>query len=102
MDLTKLKNAELFLFDMDGTLYLGDEVYEGAIELMEDLPRLGKKYIYLTNNSIHLHFPRQMFNSLSNLFRFHLEMVNKIYNLLYINRRLVSRSFQHIGLVIEV
>ena len=51
MDLTKLKNCELFLFDMDGTLYLGDEVYEGAIALMEDLPRLGKRYIYLTNNS---------------------------------------------------
>ena len=51
MDTKKLKNVELFLFDMDGTLYLGDEVYEGAIELMNDLPRLGKKYIYLTNNS---------------------------------------------------
>ncbi len=51
LDCTKLRNCELFLFDMDGTLYLGDEVYEGAIALMEDLPRLGKKYIYLTNNS---------------------------------------------------
>ena len=51
MDLTKLQNAELFLFDMDGTLYLGDNVYDGAIDLMEDLPRLGRKYIYLTNNS---------------------------------------------------
>ncbi|MBO6014775.1 MAG: HAD-IIA family hydrolase [Oscillospiraceae bacterium] len=51
MDYRKLKECELFLFDMDGTLYLGDEVYEGAIELMEDLPRLGKRYIYLTNNS---------------------------------------------------
>lgn len=51
MDCEKLKNVELFLFDMDGTLYLGDEVYEGAIDLMNDLPRLGKKYIYLTNNS---------------------------------------------------
>ena len=40
-----------FALDMDGTLYLGDNVYEGAVELMEDLPRLGKKYIYLTNNS---------------------------------------------------
>lgn len=51
MNYDKLKNCELFLFDMDGTLYLGDNVYEGAIELIEDLPRLGKKYIYLTNNS---------------------------------------------------
>ena len=51
IDYTALRNCELFLFDMDGTLYLGDDVYEGAIALMEDLPRLGKKYIYLTNNS---------------------------------------------------
>lgn len=49
--MSKLSNCRLFLFDMDGTLYLGDNVYEGAIELMEDLPSLGKKYIYLTNNS---------------------------------------------------
>ena len=51
MDYTRLKNCELFLFDMDGTLYLGDEVYDGARELMFDFPRMGKKYIYLTNNS---------------------------------------------------
>lgn len=51
MDYNKLKQCELFLFDMDGTLYLGDEVYAGAIELMNDLPALGKKNIYLTNNS---------------------------------------------------
>ena len=50
-DYTTLKACELFLFDMDGTLYLGDDVYDGAIALMEDLPRLGKQYIYLTNNS---------------------------------------------------
>lgn len=47
----KLKEVELFLFDMDGTLYLGDTVYDGAVSLMEDLPRLGKRYMYLTNNS---------------------------------------------------
>ena len=50
-DYEKLRSCELFLFDMDGTLYLGDNVYPGAIELMEDLPKLGKRYIYLTNNS---------------------------------------------------
>lgn len=51
-DFSKLNNCELFLFDMDGTLYLGDEVFEGARELMYDFPNLtNKKYIYLTNNS---------------------------------------------------
>ncbi len=51
MDLNKLRNCELFLFDMDGTLYLGDLVYPGAVELMDLLPKIGKQYIYLTNNS---------------------------------------------------
>ncbi len=51
MDYKKLRDCELFLFDMDGTLYLGDEVYDGAVALMEGLPLLGKRYIYLTNNS---------------------------------------------------
>ena len=51
MDFEKLRNCELFLFDMDGTLYLGDEVFPGAIELMNALPQMGKRYIYLTNNS---------------------------------------------------
>ena len=51
MNYDKLKACELFLFDMDGTLYLGDDVYPGARELMDLLPRLGKRYIYLTNNS---------------------------------------------------
>ena len=51
IDYTALRACELFLFDMDGTLYLGDDVYDGAIALMEDLPALGKRYIYLTNNS---------------------------------------------------
>lgn len=50
-DYAKLRNCELFVFDMDGTLYLGDNVYDGAIELLEALPGLGRKYIYLTNNS---------------------------------------------------
>lgn len=50
-DYSKLRSCELFLFDMDGTLYLGDNVFPGAVELIEDLPALGIKYIYLTNNS---------------------------------------------------
>ncbi len=51
MEYSKLKECERFLFDMDGTLYLGDDVYPGARELMEALPALGKRYIYLTSNS---------------------------------------------------
>lgn len=51
MDYTKIRNCKLFLLDMDGTLYLGDEVFKGAIEYINTLSETGRKYIYLTNNS---------------------------------------------------
>lgn len=47
----KLKECELFILDMDGTLYLGDDVFEGAVDFIHTLERTGKQYIYLTNNS---------------------------------------------------
>ena len=47
----KLNECRLFLLDMDGTLYLGDDVFDGAVEFIHTLQRLGKAYIYLTNNS---------------------------------------------------
>ena len=36
---------------MDGTLYLGDSVLPGAMEFIRALERMGKRWIYLTNNS---------------------------------------------------
>jgi len=47
----KLKKTELFLLDMDGTLYLGDEVFDGAVDFVRRISESGKRYIYLTNNS---------------------------------------------------
>lgn len=47
----KLRKCGLFLLDMDGTLYLGDEVICGAVEFVETLGKTGRQYIYLTNNS---------------------------------------------------
>lgn len=47
----RLREAELFLLDMDGTLYLGDTVLEGAVEFIRSLESSGRRYIYLTNNS---------------------------------------------------
>ena len=47
----KLENCTLFLLDMDGTLYLGDEVFDGAIDFIHTLEKNGRDYIYLTNNS---------------------------------------------------
>ena len=47
----RLREAELFLLDMDGTLYLGDSVLPGAMEFIRTLEQTEKRWIYLTNNS---------------------------------------------------
>lgn len=47
----KLLRCRLYLLDMDGTLYLGDNVLPGAIDYIRTLERTGRQYIYLTNNS---------------------------------------------------
>ena len=51
MDKQDLKNIKLWLFDMDGTLYLGDRLYDFTIELLQTIRRTGGKYLFMTNNS---------------------------------------------------
>lgn len=51
MDLNKLKEIELFLFDMDGTIYLDDILIDGSLDLINLLIKQNKKYVFLTNNS---------------------------------------------------
>ncbi len=46
-----LEKIECFLFDMDGTLYLGNDRLDGAKELIDLLRAQGKKVLYITNNS---------------------------------------------------
>ncbi|MDY3006570.1 HAD-IIA family hydrolase [Anaerococcus sp. AGMB00486] len=46
-----LQECELFILDLDGTIYIGDELIYGAIDFVEHLKNLGKKFVYLTNNS---------------------------------------------------
>ena len=50
--LGELKNKSLYIFDMDGTVYLGDKPLPGAVELMEGITgHKHKRMIYFTNNS---------------------------------------------------
>ena len=52
MDQTKLlQSMKLFLFDMDGTLYLGNQLYPFTIELLNTIKANGGKYLFMTNNS---------------------------------------------------
>ena len=46
-----VEKAKLYLFDMDGTLYLGDRLYDFTIELLAEIRRTGGKYLFMTNNS---------------------------------------------------
>ena len=47
----RLTQMKLFLFDMDGTLYLGDRLYPFTKELLETIRATGRKYLFMTNNS---------------------------------------------------
>ena len=42
---------KLYLFDMDGTLYLGDRLYPFTIELLRKIREAGGRYLFMTNNS---------------------------------------------------
>lgn len=44
-------NIKLFLLDMDGTLYLGDKLFEGTIDFLDEIKKRGGKYVFMTNNS---------------------------------------------------
>jgi HAD superfamily hydrolase (TIGR01457 family) len=44
-------DIKLFLFDMDGTLYLGDQLYDFTKELLATIKAKGKRYMFMTNNS---------------------------------------------------
>ena len=46
-----ISNIDLFLFDLDGTLYLGDVLFPFTKELLRAIKAKGKKYLYMTNNS---------------------------------------------------
>lgn len=46
-----LQNKKLFLFDIDGTLSVGDTLYEGSAELLSYIESIGGKAYFITNNS---------------------------------------------------
>ncbi|MBQ9415628.1 MAG: HAD-IIA family hydrolase [Clostridia bacterium] len=46
-----LKSKELFIFDMDGTVYLGTDPFPFAIRFIRNLRRDGKQVLFYTNNA---------------------------------------------------
>lgn len=51
MEKSVLKKVKLFLFDMDGTLYLGDRLFDFTNELLATIKATGGRYMFMTNNS---------------------------------------------------
>ena len=47
----KLKNKKLFLLDMDGTIYLDNNLFDGVSEFLDYIRYIKGRYIFLTNNS---------------------------------------------------
>ena len=46
-----LQETELFVLDMDGTFYLDNEIIDGSLDFLEEVKRLGKRFVFFTNNS---------------------------------------------------
>ena len=46
-----LKDKKLFLLDMDGTIYLDDNLFDGTLDFLSYVKSIGGRYLFLTNNS---------------------------------------------------
>ncbi len=50
-NIEKLRDIRLFLFDMDGTLYIGDRLFDFTVPLLDKIKKSGGRYMFFTNNS---------------------------------------------------
>lgn len=46
-----LKTKKLWLFDMDGTIYEEDRLFDGTLDLLDRISEAGGRYVFITNNS---------------------------------------------------
>ncbi len=46
-----LSDKKFFLLDMDGTIYLDENLFDGALEFLNRIVEKGGKYLFVTNNS---------------------------------------------------
>ena len=50
-DLSVLAEKTVYFFDLDGTIYLGDHLFDGVLELVKILREKEKSFYFLSNNS---------------------------------------------------
>ena len=53
MNVDAIKQKKLYIFDMDGTIYLGGNPFDFAIRYIKNLRAAGKKVLFFTNNASH-------------------------------------------------
>ena len=49
--MSKLSEKKLFLLDMDGTIYLDNNLFDGTIDFLQKVRKNGGRYVFVTNNS---------------------------------------------------
>lgn len=54
-DVSVLKKKKLFIFDMDGTIYLGGKAFPEAVEFIKKLKDNNYRVLFFTNNASHNH-----------------------------------------------
>ena len=52
-DISILNKKKLYIFDMDGTIYLGNQVFPFAIRFIKNLRKSGRRVLFFTNNASH-------------------------------------------------
>ena len=50
-DIDRLNFKKLYLLDMDGTIYLGDRLFDFTLPFLDYITKTGAEYIFFTNNS---------------------------------------------------
>lgn len=46
-----LRNKKFWLFDMDGTIYKEETLFDGTVDLLSAITNQGGQYVFITNNS---------------------------------------------------
>ena len=49
--MAELKDKRFFLLDMDGTIYLDNDLFDGTLDFLDRVRAIGGKYLFVTNNS---------------------------------------------------
>ncbi len=94
----ELRDKKLFLLDMDGTIYLDNDLFDGTLDFLAEVKRRGGRFLFLTNNS-----SKSAAAYVEKLFRIGIESSEKDFltstyaTILYIKNKFSGRKFYSIG-----